>query len=309
MDENTYQLIITSKLSDDQDKNQVIRNLASLFKVDEQKAEQLLSKPETVVKKNIDRATAEKYLAAISKTGADCKIINTAEEEALPEVIAPVKPQANSELKEFNQAPLNETQQEQKKQKLELEAKEHQQLKDLDNFSEQSFCPDCGTIKESATMVCLNCGHDPQAVAIEKKNRKTRKYATILLGLTGIIIIAYLVALPFYNIYATKSKIENGLGLAFDTRNTLTSFIIDTNFWPNQNIDANLPKNISNEIIESIIIGENSMFTVTLRANSINSDSSKTIIFKPRSVKGKLIWNCTQGTLENKFRPDICKQK
>lgn len=306
MDENTYQLIITNKLSDDQDRNQVISNLASLFKINEQKAEQLLSKAETVVKNNIDKATAEKYLLAIRKTGADCKINNTAE-DALPEVITPVKPQVNTELKDFTQAPMSETQTELKQQKLALQAREHQQLKDLDNFSEKSFCPECGTIKDAPTSICLNCGHDPQSADI--KNRSMRKYAAILLSLIAVIIIAYLVALPFYNMYATKSKIENGLGLAFDTRNKISQFILKTNFWPNQNIDADLPKNISNEIVESIVIGNNSVFTVTLRAQALNSDTNKTLIFKPNMLKGKLVWNCTQGSLENEFRPDICKTK
>ena len=307
MDENTYQLIITNILPDGQDKHQVIGKLAALFKISEQKAEQLLSKAETVVKKNIDKATAEKYLAAIRKTGADCKINNSAEEE-LPEVITPVTPQV-AELREFTQAPVNETQTELKQQKLALEAKENQQLKDMDNFSAQSFCPECGTIKDSPAALCLNCGFDPEAEKSKNRNRNIRKYAAILLGLSAVIIIAYLVALPFYNSYAAKSRIQNGLGLAFDTRNTISGFILDTNFWPNQNIDANLPKNISNEIIESIVIGENSIFTVTLRAEVLNSDTGQTIIFKPKFLKDKLVWNCTQGTLENEFRPDICRKK
>ena len=307
MDENTYQLIITDTLPDGQDKHQVISKLAALFKISEQKAEQLLSKPETVVKKNIDKATAEKYLAAIQKTGADCKINNTAEEE-LPEVIAPVTPQG-AELRGFTQAPVNETQIELKQQKLALEVKEHQQLKDIDNFSEKSFCPECGTIKDSPVSVCLNCGFDPQTENSKTKNRNIRKYAAILLGASAVIIIAYLVALPFYNIYAAKSRIQNGLGLAFDTRNTISGIILETNFWPNQNIDANLEKNISNEIIESIVIGENSMFTVTVRAEALNTETSQTIIFKPKSLNDKLVWNCTQGTLENEFRPDICRKK
>jgi len=131
----------------------------------------------------------------------------------------------------------------------------------------------------------------------------------MLLALSAVVIISYLVALPFYNSYATKSRIENGLGLAFDTRNTITAFILETNFWPNQNIDANLPKNISNDVIESIVLGENGMFTVTLRAEALKSETAQTLIFKPGQLKNKLRWNCTQGTLDNEFRPDICRKQ
>ncbi|MDH5735357.1 MAG: pilin [Gammaproteobacteria bacterium] len=300
MDENTYRVVITNQLPDDQDKHLIIKNLAALFKTSEQQAAQLLQKPETIVKKNLDKTSAEKYHAAITKTGAACKIINTVKEEpALPDIMEPVAPTVIAEHSSFIQTALENT------KKTELEARQHQQLKELDNFSEKTFCTECGTIKNSATAVCLHCGYDPQAPEI--KNRKIRKYASILLGITALIIIAYLVALPFYNTYASRSKIENGLGLAFDTRNTITAFILKTSFWPNQNIDANLPQNISNEIIESIVIGEHAMFVVTVRAQALNKEQPQTLIFIPKLLKDKLVWNCTQGTLDNEFRPDICK--
>ena len=268
MDENTYQLIITNKLSGNQDKNLIIKKLAALFKTSEQKAEQLLNKPKTIIKDNINRATAEKYLAAIHITGADCKIINTAPKEPKLEEKYP---------------PLS-----------------------IDNISEKSFCMECGTIMDS-TQVCLHCGYDSKAAGMKNKRKSILKYTSMILGLTAIMIVIYLLALPYYNTYAEKNRILNSLELAFDTRNKITTFILETDFWPNQNIDANLDKNISNEIIESIVVGEKSVMTVTLRAKPLKSDSNKTIIFKPALLKGKLVWNCTKGTLKNEFRPDNCK--
>ena len=271
MDENTYKLIITNRISFDRDKSLIIKKLAVLFKTSEQKAEQLLNKDETVIKSRLDRATAEKYLAAIHKTGANCKMVNTALEELT--------------LKE-----------------------NHQNLNALGDISEKSFCTECGTIKDS-TAACLNCGFDPQTDKTKNKEKfkKILKYSGITLGLIAAIIITYQFALPFYKIYANKQKIEQGLGLAFDTRDKITVLILKTNFWPNQNIDANLPKQISNDIIESLVVGENALITVTLRAEALKLDSSKTIIFKPALLKGKLVWNCTKGTLKNEFRPDNCK--
>ncbi|MDH5764728.1 MAG: ribosomal protein L7/L12, partial [Gammaproteobacteria bacterium] len=259
MDENTYQVIITNSLTDDQDKHLVIQKVAALFKISEEKAEQLISQPESVVKKNINKATAEKYQAAIQQTGAQCKIIDTSADEILPEIVTPVTP-VSEVTRAFTQT---ETYQDPEKNR-----KHHQQLKDLDNFSDKSFCMQCGTIKNSPEVICTQCGHDPKDE--KNKNRFIRKFATIILAITAIIIIAYLILMPVYNIFAQKSKFENGLGLAFETRNSITDFILNTGFWPNQNIDANLPKQISNDIIESIIVGENAIFTVTVRASAIN---------------------------------------
>jgi len=271
MDENTFQLIITNKFSDNQDKNLIIKNLSSLFKISEQKAEQLLSKPRTIVKSNIDNVTAEKYLIAVRKTGADCRIVNTCEKEP--------------SLQEKSLLPS-----------------------ELDNISGKYFCPQCGTIKEDS-VVCLNCGFDPSSSKVKKtNNKKVLKYAGIMFGLIVVMITTYLLALPAYNTYANKNRVLDGLQLASDTRDKITSFILKTNFWPNQNIDVNLEKNINNEIIESIVVGENAVMTVTLRAEPLNTDSSKTIVFKPSLLQGKLVWNCTKGTLDDEFRPSMCKR-
>ena len=275
MDENIYKLVITNTIPFDKDKSQIIKKLAALFKTSDEKAAQLLSAPETVVKNKINKAMAVKYLTAIHKTGANAKIINTVTEET-------PKPTTKEE--------------------------NHQHLNELGDISEKIFCTACGAVKDS-TAVCLHCGFDPQAV--DNKNKRNvkniLKYAGITVALIAAIIIVFQLAQPFYKTFAKKRAIIQGMEMAFDTRDKITAMILKTNFWPNQNIDANLPKNISNEIIESLTVGKSAVMTVTLRASVLNTKSSKTIIFKPSSSKGKLIWNCTKGTLENDFRPDDCR--
>ncbi|MDH5388850.1 MAG: pilin [Gammaproteobacteria bacterium] len=275
MDENTYKIIITNTVAFDKDKSQIIKKLAVLFNTSDQKAAQLLSSPETVIKNNINKAMAVKYLTAIHKTGANARVVNTATEKIPKATTAEEK---------------------------------HQNLDELGDISEKIFCLACGAVKDSVA-ACLHCGFDPQAT--DNKNKRNVKniikYSGITVALIAAFIIAYQLALPFYNVYAKKQKIAQGLELAFDTRDQITTLILETNFWPSQNIDANLPKKISNGIIESLIVGEHAVMTVTLRARVLDTDSSKTIIFKPSSSKGKLIWNCQKGTLENEFRPDNCR--
>ena len=273
MNETKYQIIITNKISADQDKNQVIHNLASLFKINEKKAARLLDKNETTIKELTDKTIAEKLLTAIRATGADCQIIDNT-----------------------NQGYIKR-----EKQQPKLEA--------LDESAKEYACPKCGVEKDFYTDVCLECGYDQFNPDKKKKSSLLIyvKYFSVILVLIATMVIAYPFALPLYKAYAAKYRVANGLELAFDTRNKISSFILETNFWPNQNIDANLPKQINNEVIESIVIGTNAITTVTLRAEAMNTDSNKTIIFKPSLIDGKLVWNCLGGTLESKFRPDVCK--
>ncbi|HEY9050571.1 MAG TPA: pilin, partial [Gammaproteobacteria bacterium] len=191
-----------------------------------------------------------------------------------------------------------------REQKQEKQTRER--LSSLQNFQEQAFCPECGTIRSDENTVCLHCGYDP--IAKNKSASTFKKLAYIIIAIVIFIAVILFAGLPYYQQFALKGKIENGLQLAFDTRNQVTEFIERTNFWPNQNIDANLPKSISNDVIESIVIGEKSVITITLRSDIIGNTPDQTIIFTPNILKGRMVWNCTQGTLSNEYRPKICKK-
>ncbi|TNF37206.1 MAG: hypothetical protein EP315_03005 [Gammaproteobacteria bacterium] len=306
---NTFQVVITHQPGIDQDKHLVIRKLAALFKIDEAKAALLLTKPESIIKDNIDEATANKYLAAVQKTGAHCQIINKAAEQELPDIIEPIKPEAPQFIRhtEHSEAPEKVRDLEmalvEREKKQEKETRE--KLSSLQNFHSEAFCPQCGTIRSNEHAVCLHCGYDPGA-----KNTSTgtfKKLVYVLVALFSLIALTMFAGLPFYQQYTLKSRIASGLQLAFDTRNQVAEFIERTRFWPNQNIDAGLAKHISNDVIESIVITDKSVMTVTLKAE-ITGASNQTIIFTPALLKGKLVWNCTHGTLSNDYRPPICKQ-
>lgn len=300
MGDNSYQVIITNKVSDGQDHDLVIAKLAALFKIDNQKAAKLLQQTSTVIKDNIDESTAKKYCLAIQKTGAHCELIRKSA-EPLPEISMPVQAPPDIEHRPFIQ--VSNTQATNKEQALSLEERDRKNLEKLDQFTAQSFCEACGTIKENASSVCLHCGHDPAVTNKQNHRRLLIKSmaAILLLALLGFLL------LPFYQQYSQKTKIQDGLQLAIDTRNKITEFILKTNFWPNQNIDANLPKSISNDVIESITLGENGMFTVVVRASALGTIEPHDLVFTPKLLKDKIVWNCTKGSLDNEFRPESCK--
>ena len=308
MDQKTYKIIITNQLSDDIDKAAVVSKLATLFKMDEERATKLLSRPETVIKEHIDEATANNYQLAISKTGAHSKIINTAADDDLDlpvidEHIKPVteqdlarnKPQSRGLDDILGMGHKNSSRLQATDQKLEL----------MDQFTEKHFCSECGAIKESPKAVCLQCGTDPA----DQKRLRTRRITGMMLKIVLVLVVLAVLsyaAMPFYKDFETQYRIRQGLSLATDIRNKVTVFIQETGFWPNQNLDANLPKVIANDVIESIQITENGAFTVTLRPELFETDVSQTLIYKPKLLRGKITWNCMEGSLAKKYRPDEC---
>ncbi|MFW2371753.1 MAG: pilin [Gammaproteobacteria bacterium] len=307
MDQNTYKIIITNQLSADQDKVLVISKLAKLFKVSEDRAIKLISRPHTVIKENLDLNSAKKYQLAISKTGAHSEIINTVVEDDLdlPEIDEHI--QAVHEqvlLREPGNRGLEDT--------LVMSAEElsrhqvsDQKLELMDNFTVKHYCPGCGAIKESEKTVCLQCG----AVPADKNIFSFRRISAVLLKTSVVLVLLGIVtyaALPFYKDFEKQYRIRQGLVLAVETRDKITRFILDTGFWPNQNLDADLPAVISNDVIASILLTENGAFTVTLKPDYFETDEPQTLIFKPKSLRGTIIWNCMAGTLASKYRSEEC---
>lgn len=312
MDDNkTWQVIITNKLGDDQDRNRVISQLAALFKTEPSKAAQLVSKPQTVVREGIDETTARRYLAAINKTGAPCEIINKAADDVLPDIMEPVVPESAEAQEGLIRRPAADDKKSPASPELTMVEKERRQeqetrskLAQFENLDPSLYCPQCGTIRSSADAPCLQCNYNPAQK--ERDLSGLKRLVGIAVIFVTLVLVAGYFAMPFYKQYAERSAIQEGLQLAIDTRNHITRFILDTNFWPNQNLDANLPKDISNDIVESIEVTGNGAFTVTLRERIVGR-SGQTLIFEPRELKGKLVWNCTGGTLNNAYRPEICR--
>ena len=307
MDQKTYNIIITNQLSADQDKAAVIASLAALFKISEERASKLLSRPQTVIKENIDLGSAKKYQLAISKTGAQSEIINTAAEDDLdlPEIDEHIKPVNEQSLPgEARNRGLDDTL-DMKVKDLSRHQDTEQKLELMNDFTDKHYCPDCGAIKESKNALCLQCGADPA----DQKTFSFRRISTVLMKLVIVLVVLGIVAyaaMPFYKDFETQYRVRQGLTLATETRDKITAFIIDTGFWPNQNLDANLPAVISNDVIASIQLTENGAFTVTLKPEYFKTDEPQTLIFKPKLLRGNITWNCMSGTLAIKYRPEEC---
>ena len=86
---NQYQLVFNGTVADGHNLNEVKRNLASLFKIDETKIEKLFSSLPIVVKRNVDYDGAIKAQRVLRKAGAICQV-----EEAIQNIQPPVMEKA-----------------------------------------------------------------------------------------------------------------------------------------------------------------------------------------------------------------------
>ncbi|VAW56733.1 hypothetical protein MNBD_GAMMA07-2682 [hydrothermal vent metagenome] len=298
----------------------VINAFAKLFKIDVQKAQKILEKPSFIIKKYVDKATAEKVHKLICAMGINCNLEEAFSQPdndlpTIKEVTAPVDVKPLLDITQPTITPLHQEQQvdlslvAQPKVKPpepepEFKPEFNPDAKAIKDVNPDHFCPDCGTIRAGTDSICNHCGYDPD----KEKRNNTKKKLIIAIIVIAALAIASGVSYPIYQQYAKRIKIEEDLKLAFNVRNTVSDFILRTNFWPNQNIDAGLEKSISNQSLKSVMVGDNAIITVIIRGQVIDGED-QTLILTPNTLKGRIVWNCRSGTLSQEYRPKICQSQ
>jgi len=79
-----FEVVFQGKVTAGSDIQQVRQNLGRMFKADDAKLNALFSGKTVVIKSGLDKATADKYLAALNKAGAQAEIREVGAEKAAP---------------------------------------------------------------------------------------------------------------------------------------------------------------------------------------------------------------------------------
>jgi hypothetical protein len=74
MSDELFEVAFSGQISDGAEPGEVKAKVAKMFNADDAKLAQLFSGRRVVIKKNIDRATADKYQTALNRAGAECDI-------------------------------------------------------------------------------------------------------------------------------------------------------------------------------------------------------------------------------------------
>lgn len=89
---NTFEVVFKGEVIEGQDVAATRANIGKLFNANEAKIERLFSGSSVVIKKDLDEATANKYIGAFKKAGALATVRNT----AIEEISEPVATQTSS---------------------------------------------------------------------------------------------------------------------------------------------------------------------------------------------------------------------
>ncbi len=360
----TYDVVVTNQILDGKSPQEVIKNLGTTLKLSEDKAQKILAKDRTTIKKGADEAVAEKFRTAVEKCGLLCELKPLEQELDLSlESVLESAPAAPATEEEPDKSPY---------------AAPESPLQD-----DTVFCRSCGASIPADATKCPACGATqiPEAgrskiaagffafflgsLGIHRfylgqwwgifyiplsllyisniisffeaivfwctsKERWNEKYGHLPPASGGLIAVLIIVpifmsifvigilaaiALPAYQDYTVRAKINEGLVYTqYSFLTEVDDFYDRVGFVPNSNLDAGLPnpEDYGTEVIHSIYIIEGGHVVLTYNDLPGTSEDGElaTVIFSRSFESGAIPdWDCTQGTLQNRFRPASCRSE
>lgn len=358
------------------DRSTLVRNLAATFKKEVPVIEKMLRKSRSLLKADVDAATAAKYRSAIHKAGGKCELVNHGEQLFPSEALNPVTARSALTVAPFEPTPLSPAVSDEAPESTTSTNTHYNSPYSAPNANSESidyFCYKCGRGIAPGLAQCPYC-RTPQ-VQLYRKEKATAGVLAFFLGGLGvhrfylgqwwgifyllfwgtfipsivsfieafvfwltpnerwnqkygqvpargagmavalvvgaILMIAIVgilaaIALPAYQDYTTRSKVQAALPLINETRQKVTDVIKQKDFLPSANVLAGLPDNISNEFVTSIQLGEGAQMIVSFNIPSLN-EGNNTIIWTPTQQGGEIVWSCTTGAMLDKYRMPECR--
>ena len=134
-------------------------------------------------------------------------------------------------------------------------------------------------------------------------------------GSTLVIIVAMIgimaaVAIPAYSDYTARAQVSEGLSLAAPAKACIEQFYSDNQTAPTSKEDCNLrPDQESGIYTESVTISDGGFVTILFRNSGVAATIAGQTIEMQATLddQDRIVWNCSGGTLESRFRPSACR--
>jgi prepilin-type N-terminal cleavage/methylation domain-containing protein len=144
---------------------------------------------------------------------------------------------------------------------------------------------------------------------------KQQKGFTLIELMIVIAIIGILaaIAIPAYQDYTIRSKVSEGLNLAGAAKLAVAETYDSNGRFPaadNSSYGLPLDVSIAGNYVASVgVTNTSGEVTITYKGSGVGTGADgQTILLTPNtSSPGAMGWDCTGGTMPNKFRPATCR--
>ena len=133
-----------------------------------------------------------------------------------------------------------------------------------------------------------------------------------LMIVIAIIGILAAIAIPAYQDYAVRSKVAEGMSLSSAAKVAVAeTYDSEGSFQAGDNASYGLPAagSINGNYVSSISIGASGVITILYIAELGGNPpaGNKTITMVPTGRQASMVWDCTGGSQESKYRPSECR--
>ncbi|MBI4756362.1 MAG: pilin [Betaproteobacteria bacterium] len=125
-----------------------------------------------------------------------------------------------------------------------------------------------------------------------------------LMIVVAIIGILAAIALPAYQDYTKRTHVSEGLQLAGGAKAAVTEYQASQGAFPTTNAMAGIAGTITGNAVTSVAVGTSGAITITYNSKVTNA---ATLIMTPTANAGNVSWDCTGGSVDDKYRPSNCR--
>lgn len=320
-------------------RSDLVRNLAAAFKKDFSAIEKMLDQPRTLLKKDIEKSLAEKYKVIIETAGGQCELVDHGDELLTTDDLqaSPPSLQTSDAGHPASLCPKCATAMQPGRATCPKCFSSHKKFTAKNKITAGLLAFFIGGFGVHRFYLGQWWGIFylifwftliPSLVSIieaivfwstpdHRWQKKHGQVGPLGGGMIAALVASFFVmimlagilaaiAVPAYQDYTIRAKIQGGAPLVKQTRAEITQFIKRTGFVPNQNLDAGLPEHIGNESVSSIKIREGGRMEVHFNLPTLNN-AGRTIIWAPKKDGEEVSWSCTGGTLADKYRMKECR--
>lgn len=149
-------------------------------------------------------------------------------------------------------------------------------------------------------------GGDVAEIIMQRRALKQQRGFTLLEIMIVIAIVGILasIAIPAYQNYTVKARVSEGLHLASTAKLAVAETVLATHQLPanQQETGYHSPEPTANVASISIASG-----TADIEINYTPAAGGGSLVLHPQlTPNGDLLWSCQGGTLDDKYRPNVC---
>lgn len=134
-----------------------------------------------------------------------------------------------------------------------------------------------------------------------------------LLIVIGIISVLAMVGLPAYTDYTVRAKISEDVARVRDVQLRILEYNLLNGAMPESNAQLGLPEGMASPAtrLESFYVdsqptpGTIKLFFDDIALPILGNDNS--IFYQPEEINGRIQWDCTAGSMIERYRPAQCR--